>query len=444
MITFILFNVKTIQSLSKTKFEGIFFRIHVLVFSLSILFFNLPLHGQQKRPNATETRSIAVPQQPTRTFRIPDNLFQIQLVTVPLLVGITYNQDEIAGLLNKAGLKLGNAVPVENNEKIGVIISQSPELRQRVRPQTLVDITYGIEAKPIAPGLPENVIVPNYLGMNIDQALGRLPDDRLIAGPYNEVSSDKPPGEVVEQFPPPGSNVDQNTTVALIFSSGPQQVQSVDVPRLIGLTLEEAAEVLKNNQLFAGLLRQAVSDQTQGMVLDQFPPEGTSVTVGSSVDITYSVRAHEEFVIVPDVIGLFLEEARNVLTESGLLVAEVYSQKSDAQEATVIEQTPRSGEEVKKSAPVVLAIAKHTQIPGWMYWAGGICAALMLGGYLGWKSGKGNRQKKIGEKNDPKLKLVVIHDSGKQTIHSADNSQSISGLQLKIIPDKGVQIIKTN
>ena len=78
------------------------------------------------------------------------------------------------------------------------------------------------------------------------------------------------------------------------------------------------------------------------------------------------------------------------------------------------------------------------------YFLCGIGAALLLGGYFGWKSGRGNQQKKIEEKNDPKLKLVVIHDSGKQTIHSADNNQPIHGLQLKIIPDKGVQIIKTN
>jgi beta-lactam-binding protein with PASTA domain len=436
--------VKTLKPSSKTKLEILFFRIPVLMFSLSILFFNLPLHGQQKQTNATETRSRAVYQQPAKTYRIPDNLYQIQLVTVPLLVGRTYSQDEITALLNKVGLKLGNTVPVENNEKIGIILSQSPGLRQRVRPQTAVDITYGIEAKPIAPELPENVIVPNYVGMNIDQVLGRLPNDRLTLGSNSEVYSDQPVGIVVEQFPPPGTNAAPNTSIALKFSSGPQQVKSVDVPRLIGLTLQEAAEVLKNNQLYAGFLRQAVSDKNAGEVLDQSPPEGTSVSIGSSVDITYSVQVQEEFVIVPDVIGLYPDDARKVLDEVGLQIRDIYSQKSHAREGTVVEQTPRSGEEVKKETPVVLVIAKHNQMPGWMYWVGGICAALILSGYWGWKLGKGNQQKKIREKNDPKLKLVVIHDSGKQTIHSADNSQSISGLQLKIIPDKGVQIIKTN
>ncbi len=436
--------MKTQKSSAKTESGTRLIRNFALVFSLSILLLNFQLQGQQKQPNAVEMRSSAIPQQPTRTFRIPDNLFQIQLVTVPLLVGRTYNQDEIAALLNKAGLKLGNAVPVEDNEKIGIILSQSPGLRQRVRPQTLVDITYGIESKPIVPGIPENVIVPNYVGMNIDQVLGRLPNDRLTLGSNSEVSSEQPVGTVVEQFPPPDSNVDPNTSVALKFSSGPQQVQTVDVPRLIGLTLQDAAEVLKNNQLYAGSLKQAVSDKSAGEVLEQSPPEGTSVSIGSSVDITYSVQAQDEFVMVPDVIGLYPDEARKVLYEAGLQIRDIYSQKSDAQEGTIVEQTPRSGEEVKKDTPVVLAIAKHTQVPGWMYWAGGICAALILGGYIGWKSGRGNQQKKTGEKIDPRLKLIVIHDSGNQKIHSADTSQSIRGLQLKIIPDKGVQILKTN
>jgi len=442
MITFNLFNVKTLKPSLKTKSEIPFLRIHVLIFSLGILFFNLPVHGQQTM--VKKMPSSAFTQQPAKSIQIPDNLLKIQLASVPSLVGRNYNREEIVTLLNKAGLQLGQALPIENNEKIGIILSQSLEFRQKVRPQTLVDITYGIETKPVVSGQPENVIVPNYIGMNIDRAIGRMPNDRLTVGRYNEVSSDKLQGEVVEQFPPPDSNVDPNTSVDLKFSSGPQQLQSVDVPRLIGLTLQEAAEVLKRNQLFAGSLRESVSDKTPGVVLDQFPPEGTSVGIGSSVDITYSVQAHEEFVIVPDVIGLFLDEARKVLNESGLVIEEVYPQKSDAQEGTVIEQNPRAGVEVKKSTPVVLVIAKHNQQAGWIYWVGGICAALLLGGYFGWKSGMGNQQKKIGEKNDPKLKLVVIQDSGKQSIHPVDTGQPIHGLQLKIIPDKGVQIIKTN
>jgi len=217
---------------------------------------NLPSMGQQlQKAKLSQT----LPQEQVIHKQIPENLIQIQLVPVPQLVGRNYNPDEISAMLNKARLQLGNAVPVENNEKIGIIISQSQQFRQRVRPQTPIDITYGIAVQQISPGLPENVIVPDYIGMHIDQVLGRLPNDRLIQGLTTEISSDQPLGAVVEQFPPPGSNVDQNTSVTFTISSGPQQISTVDVPRLIGLTLEEAAGVLTNNQLVAGIYIKAVS-----------------------------------------------------------------------------------------------------------------------------------------------------------------------------------------
>ena len=103
-------------------------RILFLFFFIIITGSNLPLPGQQLK---SANLSNALQQEPILRRPIPEILMQIQLVTVPLLVGRNYNPDEISALLNKAGLQLGNAVPVENNEKIGIVISQSPELRQR-------------------------------------------------------------------------------------------------------------------------------------------------------------------------------------------------------------------------------------------------------------------------------------------------------------------------
>jgi beta-lactam-binding protein with PASTA domain len=411
--------------------------IFVLVYTLLMLVFNLPIYGQQPENGIRRSQAI---QQPARTYRIPENLLQIQMVSVPPLVGRYYNPDEISALLIKAGLRLGNAVPVVNNEKVGVIISQSPELRQRVRPQTPVDITYGVADQPIPPGLPENVIVPNYIGMNIEQVLGRLPNDRLTSGAIEEITSEQPTGEVIEQFPLAGSNVDPNTSVGFKLSSGPQQV-TIDVPRLIGLSLQEAAEELKRNQLFAGLLKMEVSDKREGEVLDQFPREGTAVPLGSAVDVTYSVLVREESEIVPNVIGMDLKDAQIILDEIGFPIEQVYYENSKTKEGTVIKQQPTPGEKVKKGTPVTLIFARQSY-PPWIYWGGGIVAALLLGGYMGWKSGKGKRER--SEKKEPEIEIKIIPDAGKQTFHFIHSGQSLEGLHFEIIPDKGVQTLKTN
>ena len=320
-----------------------------------------------------------------RRARIPADLSRIQLVTVPPLVGRNYNQDEIVSILNRVGLQLGKVVPVVNNEKSGIIISQSPGVRQQVRPNTAVDIAYGAEFQQHAPGFPENVIVPDYVGMQIDRTLGRIPNDRLTLGSQSEISSEKPPGEVVEQFPPPNSEVDQGTPVHLKYSSGPQAIRYVEVPNLVGLTLQEAAEVLLKNQLFAGKLTEQDYQNGEGDVLNQSPPAGTRVAAGSTVDINYAVHVHEAY---PN-------------------------------------------------------ISKTEQIPPWIYWGGGIVAALLLGGYLSWKSGKGKPEREKVDRKEPEIKVKIIPDAGKQTFHLTQPRQSFEGLQLKIIPDKGVQTLKT-
>jgi len=319
-----------------------------------------------------------------RRARIPANLSRIQLVTVPPLVGRNFNQDEISSILKEVGLQLGKVVPVVNDEKSGIIISQSPEEWQQVRPNTAVDITYGANVQPATPGVPENVIVPDYIGMKIDRAIDRIPNDRLALGSQSEISLEKPIGEVVEQFPPPNSEVDPGTPVQLKYSSGPQSVQYVEVPNLLGLTLQQAADTLLKNQLYAGQLIEQDSEKGEGEILNQSPTAGTLVAAGSTVDIIYSV--------------LVLENHPNVNNAK--------------------------------------------QILPWIYWIGGIVAALLLGGYLGWKSGKGKRERSA--RKEPEIKVKIIPDTGKQTFHLIQSRQAIKGLQLKIIPDKGVQTLKIN
>src|SRR3989339_1485205 len=144
-----IFNMKKQKTSGSINSGTLLLRILFLLFFIIITGSNLPLSGQQLK---SANLSNALQQEPILRKPIPEILMQIQLVTVPLLVGRNYNPDEISALLNKAGLQLGNAVPVENNEKIGIIISQSPELRQRVRRGTPVDITYGIEVQAVSPG----------------------------------------------------------------------------------------------------------------------------------------------------------------------------------------------------------------------------------------------------------------------------------------------------
>lgn len=403
---------------------------------------NLYVSGRQAANTVKNTPTKDL--QTVRETRIPANMFQIQQVTVPPLVGRNFSIEEITAILTKARLRLGTALPVVDNDRINLVVSQEPATRQRVLPQSLVNITYGIAEAPAAPGLPENVVVPNYIGMDLGSVFNRLPNDRLTQGPSDEIPSERPPGEVLEQFPPAGSVVDPNTPLALKFSSGLIPEPRIEVPRLIGHSLQEAAEILISKQLYAGYIKQQISDKPEGEVLDQSPTTGTLVNVGSAIDITYSVQVRDENMLMPDVTRMPEDKARYVLAESGLLVEDVYSQKSKEPHGTVISQTPFPGERVIKGTPVILIISENNPTPGWIYWGGGIVAALLLGGFVGWKSGKPKPDPDKAVKNKPEVKFKIIPDTGQQYILGNDSNEQIHGLNLKIIPDKGIQTIKSD
>lgn len=390
-------------------------------------------------PDATGSQPVLV--QAARRLRIPPNLMQIQQVTVPQLVGRVYNTGEITSLLIRAGLRLGTALPVADNGHINQVISQDPAARQQVLPQSLVNITYGIQEQETAP---ETVVVPVFVGKDIRLAKEQLPNNRLREGRLTEVQSDEPRGIVLEQFPSPGTIVDPYTRVSLQFSSGLQTDDRIPVPQLITHSLSEAAEILISKNLFAGHIREEVSGKPEGEVIDQSPQTGTLVKPGSAVDITCAVKAPDQYIRVPDVSGMPEEKARIVLNDAGLPVEHVFFQKSEHPDGTVISQIPYPDQEVKKGTPSTLFISENNQTPPWIYWGGGIVAALLLGGFWGWKSGKANQQKKRNRKKAPKLKLIIHPDAGRQTIHSGKSAASVQGLELKIIPDPGIQTIKNS
>ena len=362
---------------------------------------------------------------------------------VPRLIGRSYNPEKISGLLDSLGLQMGKAIAVSNNDSAGIVTSQSPEALQRVRPKNPIDITYGIRFDTNPPSTSAYVIVPDYLRMNIKQALARLFNDRLTRGPYTEISSGQPAGEVFEQFPPGGSKVAPNTPVTFRYSSGPKLLVRIKVPRLIGLSLMEAADVLRNYQLFAGQLNEEISEKREGIVLYQSPEEGTEVDRGSAISMTYSAHAQKKLVRLPNVMDKRIETALQELKDSGFFSVPVFYVKSMATDSTVISQKPAAGTEVQKGSGVILVAAWHeTPTPPhpWVLWVSTIVVISLLANFFRWKY----KKKKIEpEEKEPELKFLVIPDHGKQTLWPDENTNPDFGLHFKIIPDKGIQNFKT-
>jgi beta-lactam-binding protein with PASTA domain len=162
---------------------------------------------------------------------------------------------------------------------------------------------------------------------------------------------------VVDQNPPPNTRVKPGRHIYLSVNSG--SLPTVTVPRVEGLALREA----KNRMITAGLRVASerpdpVPSPYENTVTDQSPPAGTTVDRGSSVTLWYSTGLGSEYVEVPDVKGMTIEEARRAL-----LALRLRSVAVDAisEEDTVSRQSRAPGTHVRQGFEIRLFTETSSQ-----------------------------------------------------------------------------------
>jgi peptide/nickel transport system substrate-binding protein len=139
---------------------------------------------------------------------------------------------------------------------------------------------------------PSTVTVPDLSSRTILQARSTLSQRGLRLGAQNDVSSDTvPEGQIIEQSPEAGTDVEVGSSVSVTVSSGSS---TVEVPDLAGKSRSEARSTLRAAGLELGTLATARSeDMPEGRIVEQHPMAGREVERGSSVRITVSSGVQE-------------------------------------------------------------------------------------------------------------------------------------------------------
>lgn len=133
---------------------------------------------------------------------------------------------------------------------------------------------------------------------------------------------------------------------------------TVTVPRVIGMSQQEAEQTLTNEDLSVTVeTREAENDDEIGNVVAQSPEPSTQAEEGDTVTITIG-QAPEE-VEVPDVVGDNVDDARTTLQNAGLTVDvadETVETDDEAQDGTVESTSPGPGESVEPETTVTLTV----------------------------------------------------------------------------------------
>lgn len=193
-------------------------------------------------------------------------------VEVPDLDGLTITQAEQA--LDEVNLKLGAQTPQLSDRPTDTVIDQSPRPGEMLEQGQPVSIT-------VSSGR-EQATVPQLIGLtSIPDVQVALDDAGLRLGPVTPRDSEQPPGYVLEQSPVAGTQVDAQSIVSIVVSSG-----NVLVPSVVGKSEAQARSDIVAAGFNVEVSYQQSDADEPGRVLSQSPDADTPLGKGATVAIT--------------------------------------------------------------------------------------------------------------------------------------------------------------
>jgi len=203
--------------------------------------------------------------------------------------------------------------------------------------------------------------VPQVVGLQVSEAINTLEADG-----FEPLISDTsyglqvPVGAVFFQKPDAGAVVKEGRTVYLFVSGG---VSTITVPDLKGKSILDAKFALERLGLKLGRVERIPSSQPEDMIFDQQYAEGTKLKQGDVVGVTISAGRGGGSIIVPDLIGKSLTEARKILADSSLIIGKInYQPSATLLPNTILDQYPSSGNTLNPGDAVDLFATKPADI----------------------------------------------------------------------------------
>ncbi|KQW53348.1 protein kinase [Nocardioides sp. Root1257] len=201
---------------------------------------------------------------------------------------------------------------------------------------------------------------PGVLGMTQKAAESALEDAGLTVEVGDPAYSETVPvGRVVGTDPDPGSRVLDGGTVTITLSLGKERY---DVPKLRGLTEDDAQDALSAGHLSFGTTTEKWSDDiAAGIVMASSPKVGTTLRPGAPVDLVVSKGPQP--VKLKDWVGKSADDAIAWMKAHGLTGKTASKEYSDdVAEGDVISMDPPGGTTVHRGDEVSFVVSKGPEL----------------------------------------------------------------------------------
>jgi|GEM_PF-2215906 len=128
------------------------------------------------------------------------------------------------------------------------------------------------------------------------------------------------------------------------------------LPDVVGLSKEEATTLLEEEGFMVRIMY-VKSDDVENRVLLMDPSANSRLSEGSEVVLQVATPR-----IIPVVVGLSEEEARQAFKEEGFEKVSYVKEKSNQPEGTVLAVNPPAGEKTKKTTAITVTIAESFKV----------------------------------------------------------------------------------
>jgi eukaryotic-like serine/threonine-protein kinase len=201
------------------------------------------------------------------------------------------------------------------------------------------------------------VSVPDVVGKNAVEAQQILQGRGLVIKVEDRLYNPLPVDVVVRQTPPPGMKVKIGQEAHVVISLGPQQAT---IPSLTDRSVRAARiELLRGGMQVGEISSAYLPEFENGAVLQQDPAPGTSNVTSPHVDLLVSLGARPAAYLMPELIGLSLNEAESKFSGTGLKVAKLsLAPLPGGLHGTVVGQTPPRGARVDSNTTIELQMAE--------------------------------------------------------------------------------------
>lgn len=164
----------------------------------------------------------------------------------------------------------------------------------------------------------KTIVVPDLAGLTLEEVDDVTSSRKLRFEVVDSVfSTEMPRGTVIKQNPVATSRVKKNRKIFLTMNA--VNPEMVNMPQLIGLSFRQARLALQNAGLIQGKISYrpdfAKNNVLQQMYMDTVINEGTIITKGAVIDLVLGMGLSSETTRVPDLVGLGLEEATEIISD---------------------------------------------------------------------------------------------------------------------------------